>query len=418
MNIRHLLISIIAFLTLLSCDKIDRHGGDMRPQVSFEALNLSIEQKKSVKIPVKIQTAPSQEIRLQYVTKGDEGIEADFEITPEVITFAPNKLTDTLVLTNKSERQDPSVLHIYLGDVPKGYRKGIVDFIRVELQGKRPQTISFAKAEDILFKERPYPVTWKDENGRNKRFRSPETYPIEIDTEGSTAVEGVHFTFPQGKHMVFKPGGPRGIGHLHVRALKHDPNANTIKIKIPHTAGVAGGAQGSIVIKITEPTDLSGTWMFDKFVNESDFVDTAGEVETEEIKKITGEEGDRLVITGTPGSHVIKPSFKGTLRHLFAGENTTRLERELFISGNTLYLGLKVDNINVNISPLSEKVRTAEIGFSTVKDEKTGEEYLYMAVYDLEPTHYFSKTYAFFAGPDVKFPMLEMPPTYKFKKLK
>lgn len=390
----------------------------MRPQVSFEALNLSVEQKKTIKIPVKIQTAPSQEVKVKYVIKGDKGVEADFEISPEVITFAPGKLTDTLLLTNKSERQDPSLLLIYLGDVPQGYRKGIIDFVRIELQGKRPQTISFAKAEEELFKERPYTVTWKDENGRNKRFRTQETYPIEIDMQGTTAVEGVHFTFPQGRQMIFKPGGPRGVGHLHVRALKYDANANIIKINIPRTESVAGGTQGSIVIKISTPWDLSGTWMFDKFVNGSDFVDTAGEVETDEIKKVTGEEGDKLVITGTPGSHVLKPSFRGALRHLFAGENTMKLERELFIFGKDLYLGFGVDNINVNVSPLASKVRTAEVGFRIETDEKTGDEYLRMSLYDLEPTHYFSKTYSFFVAPGVQFPMLEMPPTYRFKKLK
>lgn len=416
MNIKNILLSALLLLASIACNRVEKSGGDLRPQISFEALNLSVEQKKSVKIPVKIQVAPTQEMKIQYNISGSEGIEKDFEITPSEITFSPDKLTDTLLLINKSERQDPETIMISLGEVPSSYRKGIVDFVRLELQGQRPQTISFVNKENDLFRERPIQVMWRDENGRNKRFRREETYPIEVDTQGSTAIEGVHFTFPRGKQLIFEKGS-RALGHLYIRVLKFMEGSDIIKIDIPRTDGVAGGTQGATIIKISTPPSMVGTWVFDKFVNGNDYSD-AGEPETSEIKKITGEEGDKIVISDTAQGLQLQAHFKGTLRYLLSGTHPMRLERELYVNLRSLYIAYLVDNVNVHVSPLSSKERSAEIGFATATDDKTGDEYLYMLPYDIEPTHYFSMTYSFFVAPGVKYPMLDMPPLYRFKKQK
>lgn len=401
-------------IALTSCDSIKRGEVDARPQVYFDGTSFVISKDEIVKIPVKLQEAPSGNVEVSYkLSSIDKEISfEEFTTTPEVLSFTPTRKTDTIFLQSNTTQKESVNMILALNQIPDGYREGLVNYVTLNFLGSSSFFISFASETEYL--NRMCDVTLNLLNDRNRAQRALKelSYTIEVDHQRSSAVEGVHFDFPEGKEVSFKVRDRNAS--VPIRMLKHEVGREKIILNLIPVTGTQLGriATMNIVIK---PIDFSGKWNFESFEN-GDMFSWMEDMTLE----ITGAEGDNIVITPSGADELnFEFNISGTLKQILPAKSKGTFVREFrnvmgdFSEPLTVY---QIENINVAASPNEQVLKTAQVGFTIVKEDD-GTETLHISFFDLKPVGFFKEVYGIFDdGTYGDFPLLGTAPRYTFKK--
>lgn len=393
---------------LVGCQNIERNSTDPRPQINFSGAQISYaipDVGKSIKIPIKLESAPTSEIGVTCELTGPLGKD-EYKVTPEVVTFTPTKTSDTVYVTNLSHQKSNIEMLLSILKVPDGYREGLINYVTIEFGGS-PIAL-FSGRQLTMNRTGIAEIVLKDING--KWFYSPgETeIQVKVDTERSTAIEGEHFKLNPGNTVTVKKRNKSAT--LNVERLKYDPNHNKICLEIVPRSGVAVDEVDSKCVLTIEPQDMSGTWKYKSFSNKSDFdwFETAPAIE--------GQEDDAIVITKRDdATYDIDFQINGTLRHYFTKDTPAVFKREFINDGGMgeHITEFTLEGINENISPNFQSIRSGVVGFGLGKQED-GKRVLTVYVYDMMPKEYFRGTYDIMADGVTEFPILGFAPRYIF----
>lgn len=395
---------------LVGCQNIERNSTDPRPQINFSGAQISYaipDVGKSIKIPIKLESAPTSEIGVTCELTGPLGKD-EYKVTPEVVTFTPTKTSDTVYVTNLSHQKSNIEMLLSILKVPDGYREGLINYVTIEFGGS-PIAL-FSGRQLTMNRTGIAEIVLKDING--KWFYSPgETeIQVKVDTERSTAIEGEHFKLNPGNTVTVKKR--KKSATLNVERLKYDPNHNKICLEIVPRSGVAVDELDSKCVLTIEPQDISGTWKYKSF-NIGDF----SWVEDSKYPPIKGEDGDFLKVQKVDDTtYNFHFELEGSLKHYFTQSTTTAVYSREFITqegyGDRL-VEFTIDGINENISPNFQTIRSGVIGLQVGK-QADGKRILVLYVYDMKPKEYFSESYKMMNDFSTKYPLADYPARYTF----
>lgn len=401
-----------------SCQRIIPSEVDKRPQVHFANVNsYEIFIDKEVKIPIRLNGSIEKEIEVTYELVGKMGKE-EYETFPKTLTFGPNKKEETLTIKNKNKSEGPVDMLLEIKDVPSGIREGLINFVSIKFLGNVIAYVHYKTSNISLKRNSEIAVELKDYTGQ--RIKAPKDLEITAKVEdSSSAKEGEHFEFPEGK--VFKIEKGKSEVSIPIKRKTFDKAHTNIKLGVSTPSGIkANSLNGSCTISIEDPIDLSGIYTFDKFTNEKDF----STFENTADAVMTFSTGDKITIKKTDNNedrYSIEYHIKGNIKSFFPKNNngTLTFNREIILKeyDQSSCLVFDVSDLNVHFSEKSEHRRTAEVGIKTLK--QGDKESLQLLLYDLEPKNYLHGTYeAFKTGNKSKYPLMSYPPTYSFIKEK
>lgn len=399
-----LLLSLVPLALWMSgCQSIERNGTDSRPQVYFGILEQTVVKGQEVKIPVVMQQAPSGNLSLSYTV--DTKLEStEYDIRPEKLSFSPKQLSDTIYITSKSDRKESENLTLRLSAAPEGYRLGAVNFIDVEFAS--PLLISFKSLEYTLHKEALLSVNLKNSSGRTQKALRDMTIEINIDRQNSSAKEGEHFDFPDGRILTIKKG--QREGSIRIRQLKQEVGHTALRLSLSKAPNTVFGQNPTIGITFEPPYDFTGHWLYSGSVIEENF----SYMESGKYPPIDGKKGDQISISGDSDKLDFVFAFDSSLSAYFPKGAKGTFSRE-FVNNNfdsKEWTAYKMDGVNVLISPNANKIRPAEVAFNIEGDKLT------VYVYDMEPIEYFLDTYNNMNDGSFTPPMIGYPAIYYFKK--
>lgn len=269
-----------------------------------------------------------------------------------------------------------------------GVRLGLMDYIQIVLIG--PNVYSFADSHDKLAIIKSFDITLETATGSG--FSFPDTTALDVDVDAaSTAVEGTDFEFVNGKKAIFPAG--KNKGQVTVKFLQKREGNDKIVLRLAKNESMIAGNNPTLTINIMGDSDFSGTWVYSRAVNSEWITNNYGISDTLLVSGTP--EGDGFTLMGDNKSYRFTPDFTGKLKNYFTAAGTAT-----YIGTRPEYLQeeggyppkkvdltvLKIDNVNLNISPVDKTIGSYRVGFFMRGNEKTGREELVMTIYEYKPT--------------------------------
>ena len=389
-----LLLSWVLLLFAFGCKDFHNYTSDDTPQINFTHPRYILTKDMTIKIPVEADVEPSGRVTVPY-TISAEDLKAgeDYSVTPSEITFEPGRTIDTLYLKGLKTIPQRTLMSVKLDEVPNGYKKGVMSFVSVDFLATGSLSLTFKESQTELPRKIFIPIELKE---GKYAFAAVDDLEVGFNVDPrSTAVENVHFRFPDGPKGLIKRSNVRG--GINVEWLKNEEGHDKLYLRIAPMEGYVPGNDPVIEIDIQGPLNPTGTWTYVSMLNK-DYLGTAMSFNVSNA--VEGKKGDEITFTGGPddfsyeakldpkGLGCYFPKF-GTLK--FNQEMTVYLQEESgFPPPQRVFSEYLADKLNVNFSPNSQKFRPGYFNMRTHRGDK-GEEYLDITIYDIEPTDFLGE---------------------------
>ena len=213
---------------------------------------------------------------------------------------------------------------------------------------------------------------------------------VEVDTENSTAVEGTHFQFVDGKKAAVVPAGKKK-GTLSIETLgDFDAEHSKIVLKLADDKFYVGDYETVEISIVSYWGQLAGTWQINELITDKTYMKDTWWVEDEELVGYPEFVAtDKVTFDIVNGKFV--PAMTGGFENYFLGEANLTNEGGYVLQGMvdlSLQL-LEIDNVNRNFSAATESdEKNAYIGVQIYIDDETNEEILDMYLIDYKPTDF------------------------------
>lgn len=243
-------------------------------------------------------------------------------------------------------------------------------------------------------------------------------FPVEVDVEKSTAVEGTHFSFAGEKSITVPSGKSKGSLKLNFIKKEEGKDEIVLTVKKPSDKFFLGD-NASLTIKIVgEAIEvLKGTW--GSCTWESSNKDYWGlSYDLSKFPSVSSE--DQLTISDGG----LEVNIKSDLKNYFVGNSEMKYIQEQIFRFPEDYLLKRtgfvfvLNNINANFSAQSSTIKDSRVAFAVIKDDNN-EEVLEVIVYSYEPTDFLVEEYngmKDFATEDEPA-MIYYPLRYHFKRV-
>jgi hypothetical protein len=321
------------------------------------------------------------------VAGGTEG--TDYTLSANAFTFKAGETSASVVMSRAGAAAQQNITLSLTATT--GVQLGAVNYATITLVGSNIYT--FSDSNDKLSLDKSYAIELETASGSSFSYTSEATLDVEVVADGTTAVEGTHYEFPNGKKATFAAGSSKG--YVALRFLKLEDGKDKIVLKVADAAKLYPGNNPTLTIKIVGPTDFSGTWAFEKVTNAS-WLEDENYMGFPPISTIVDgtPENDQFTLTGDNGSYTFTPNFAGKLKNYFtaAGKavaDGTRTERYQEAGGwpvPTFELNLlKIDNINLSMDLTTKNYfGSYDVGVTLTRNDD-GEERLWMTIFQYRP---------------------------------
>lgn len=388
---------IASMLIVASCSNEDTPGST--PQLNFDQPRYGLS-KGEVQIKLVAEQAATSKVEVPFTFTGTAVEGTDFETSADYFTFNAGESESVITLTRVEDNigEEEKSLTINLGQAPAGFVIGTMNFTSVELYSNQSIFVSFDKDIAILTEASSYGINLEKMNGNRHNVADATTFEVEVD-EASTAEEGVHFQFENGKTLTIDKN--KNSGSIAVKFLKKEEGKDKLVLRLKEKVGYAYGSNPAITITIQGPYLLSGTWTFDKISN-LEWWQTYWGQDVSTFPK--GTSADKITFTGNTHAeytftHQIQGDFKNYFisgsKVTYVGEVDKTYQEAGGITRVTEKVAvLKFEKVNVNFSSSNEKIREAVVGFRVIT--VNGKEVLECTIDDFEPTDFLAATYDMF----------------------
>lgn len=339
------------------------------------------------------------------VTFSGTAVEGTDFTADEAITLKAGE-TEAILKVKRIEEnigEEEKELVVNLGTAPTGFKLGVGNYTAVELLGNTGVIMSFDNPTDILSLSGIYYVSLQKMAGGNYKVPTAMNLNVEVDPS-STAVEGTHFEFSEGKYAIFAAN--KYQGSVAIKFLKKEAGKDKLVLRLSQKDGFAYGNNATITISINGANQLAGTWAFDKFANKewlkSSYPPEYGAGYYDEATFPKASSNDKITFSGNSyKEYTFTPNLAGDLKNYFNKECKATFEKE----ENKVFQELgypKVEkrvaiyqfaSVNVNFSASHHKERPAKVSFrvTTIDNQKV----LECTLDDYEPTGFFTGIYEF-----------------------
>lgn len=332
-----------------------------------------------------VSSSPAEaDLSVPFILRG-EGAE-EISVSANRFEFKAGDSSAEVTISRKSVSKTKSATMTLAN--ADGVRLGLMDYIQVVLNG--PNVYSFASNHDKLAIRKSFEITMETATGARYFFPDTTAYDIAVD-EASTAVEGIDFEFVNGKKVIFPAG--KNMGQVTLKYLQKREGHDKIVLRMAKNESLISGNNPTLTINIAGASDFSGTWKFAGVVNGGWLYNSTGLSDT---LLITGTpENDYFTFKGNNKNYQFTPHFSGKLKNYFTAAGTatnigTRPERLVEKGGfppkKVDLTVLKMENVNLNISPTDKTIDSYRVGFFMRNNDNTNQEELIMTIYEYKPT--------------------------------
>ena len=274
-----------------------------------------------------------------------------------------------------------------------------MNYTTVQLLGNNSVFMTFEKATDVLTENGNYTISLGTLEGLRYKVPAATTFEVTVD-ETSTAVEGTHFEFPNGKTITLDANDYEG--KIAVKFLKKEEGKDKLVLRLAEKSGYAFGSNQTITIELIGRYGANGTWAFKEIKNLEYYATMWG---SDTSKFPTGTAEDLITFIGDEEGNTYEfiPDLQGDLKNFFVTSCTATYkgEAEKLIEEDSgmrpVYANMTVlefGEVNVNFSATNSTLRAAEVSFRTITVDD--EEILELTIDDYEPTDFLTDEYGLF----------------------
>lgn len=358
--------------------------------------------KKSIDIIINAEKPAEQDMSVSYSFAGEAQEDVDFKVSAPEFVFKKGETVAKITLDRIKENIEAysKELIINLRAVPKEYALGLMNYSVVTLFGTNGNIMTFSSDNDILTLESHYAINLETMKGFRYKVVEDTKFYVEVDPS-STAIEGEHFEFTNGKYALIK--ARKHTGDVTIKFLKKEEGKDKIVLKLQPKDGFAIGAFASTTLQIKGASDLSGKWYFDKFVNYENISSQYGWAT--DVSKIPHPDIEDMIefVGDSYKEYKVTTDFKSDYKNYFGNQTTdvkfieevdTSYPEEM-IKGPVSHRVSEYlfPNINVNFSATHKKMRDAKVRFRTIQID--GEDVLECSIVDFEPTDFLTEVYEY-----------------------
>lgn len=369
-------VKILAMLAVLlsgfvaaSCSSDDDDAvAVVTPKVSFERPSYALATGDIV-INVTADVAPATDIVIPVSVASQTAKEGtDYTMAVKNVTIKAGQTSGAITISRIDENVGEDNLEMTINLVNgEGYNLGLRNFVTVTLLSKNGYILSFSDAAPRVKCDQELELTVAPMTGFAS-IPSDETFELEIDPEGTTAVEGTHFTMDKNVTIAAK----KRSGTFNIKLLKVEEGKDQIVVRIVEKAGYAFGSNPIMTITLADLDDISGTWAFKEWEN-AESLDMWGDMVDKDLApKFSAD--DKLTFTGNSKEYTFTPSLTGSLKDYFGTETRTvkysGMEKYLIAVGITptypLFQVYMVPDVNIKFTDKESEKRSAKVGFRLI----------------------------------------------------
>ena len=310
---------------------------------------------------------PSDAVRsIAYRISGEAIRGVDFQLSDSVFTLPAGATEATIRLTRLQEGDHSRSFQLALLPASdKCYELSLKNFSIVQVLSKAAYRQGFSQSSAKLLSETSYAVALTLNPSGRYRVNEDTHLTLEVDPS-STAVEGVHFTFPQGKQVTVPKR--QNSAPFKLRFLKKEAGHDKLVLRLAEIDGFADGRYASLSIDISGPEDFSGQWKLRALENASDLEGYS--IDPKQL--FTVDPADRLQLTKTSTGYQLVAPFQSNLKNYFPAQAETTVTGEASLSANgnpasaVPYGELSIPGTLVNFDPAKPERKTAKCYFRLV----------------------------------------------------
>ncbi|MEY8685983.1 hypothetical protein AB9N12_07520 [Bacteroides sp. AN502(2024)] len=395
---KKLFYSLFALFAVMftACSSDDDNKSEM-PQLSLEKSNYILASGTvDIKLIADAPAASDMSIPVTFFGRATEGTDFTTSAKEFILKAGETEAIITLTRIADSVGDDNLSLTVNLGKAPSGYTIGLMNYTTVTLLSKNGVIMSFANTSDILTLQSNYKVTLTNMSGSGYKVTEITHLNVEVDPS-STAVEGIHFEFTDGKRYV-TIAKKKSNGTVSINFLKKESGKDKLVLRLSKRAGYAYGNNETITITLQGACNLDGAWAFKKISNLNYWKENmAADISTFP----TGTSTDKITFKGNSYTeYTFIPSLNGSLKNYFGtserkvtfeNEVTKELWEESVAQRQSVPINVSVytfPDINIKFSATASEVRPAIVSFRNITVE--GEEILECTIDDFIPTDFLT----------------------------
>ena len=204
--------------------------------------------------------------------------------------------------------------------IPEGFKAGKFtksSFVISEKLGY----VSFSKSKSIMTDNTEVGISVFNDKGHEQKVSVDTEFEVKVNTEKSTAVEGTHFKFTNGKSVKVEKGKSSAAVKIELIGEDADAEHNLLVLELVESQKYAFGDKISTKVEISGPSwkVFGGKWVIKEIVDkEEDFYQNGETAETMAGYPKFNKE-DSFTIDFNSGTFT--PDFKSSLKNYFIGES-------------------------------------------------------------------------------------------------
>lgn len=362
------LLSIFLLVTTLllpACKQERQPDLGSRSFVYLDQLNYNLGARGTT-LTLRTNHPSDHERRIAYRISGEAVRGVDFQLSDSAFILPAGATEAKVTLTRLTEGDHSRSFQLALLPATDGsYEVSLKSFSIVQVLSKAVYRQGFARATGRLLSETSFNVALT--RNPSGRYRVDEATHLTLEVApSSTAVEGVHFAFPQGREVVV----PRReqTAPFKVRFLKKEEGHDKLVLRLAEIDGFTDGRNATLTLAIQGPEDFSGTWKLRALANAAD-LEGYGIIPTQ---LFTADPADQLRLTKTATGYQVDASFVSNLKNYFPASVAATVTGEASISpdgnpsGAEPYGELTLPDVLTNFDPSKPERRPAKIYFRLV----------------------------------------------------
>ncbi len=391
----YLLFAMCAVM-FTACSSDDDNKTEI-PQLNLEKSNYTLASGTvDIKLVADAPATSNVRVPVTFAGRATEGTDFTASAKEFVLKAGETEAIITLTRVADSAGDDNLTLTVNLGSAPSGYNIGVMSYTTVTLLSKNGVIMSFANASDILTLRSDYKVTLTNMKGSSYKVTETTHLNVEVDPS-STAVEGTHFEFAEGKKYV-TIDKKKDNGMVSIKFLKKEADKDKLVLRLSEREGYGYGNNATITITLQGAYSLDGTWAFKEISNLIYWKESMWE----DVSTFpTGTPADKITFTGNSYTeYTFTPNLSGSLKNYFGTserkvtfkeEVTKELWEESITQMQSVPIKVSVytfPDINIKFSATASEVRPAIVSFRNITVE--GKEILECTIDDFIPTDFLT----------------------------
>jgi len=388
------ILFVLLFIGLASCT--DSSNG---PKVSFSNSVYRLSAEEPLNVTITSTETLEKDLTISFTISGTAKENSDYTISSKQVIIKAGTSAGIVTITPGDNYDDSKNIVLRL-ESNSEYSFGPNMVTSIAVQQKEKLITSFTQDNYLVKDTVEVEMNFKGYNDEYGYTSLSEIHiPFTIDTENSTAVEGVNFTIvDNATEFVVAPGKRSATIKIAFIGVdnKVDRDHNKLVLKLTEFAeNIILGTYDETTVTILGPTTegaLYGKWVFDSETNKEDFRASWGDMLDDDLPKLpVPSKADTLEFVFNGKSKLI-PHLESGLKDYFRTSYYSYAKEDVVFVGNSWppkklnVTYMNIDEVNYFFSSTSENIHVGMVGFALSEDKKT----LQVIINDFYPTDFFT----------------------------